>query len=173
MGFLDKEFGGSLSFCGHDLDTLTSTELAKLRNLEIGFVFQSFQLLSRSSARENVELPLLYSGTSSKDRRDRADEALRKVGLDHRATHMPSQLSGGEQQRVAIARAIVNNPKVILADEPTGSLDSVTGDEILRLLGDLNEQGTTLIIVTHSDDVAGRANERIVLKDGYLNKEGL
>jgi putative ABC transport system ATP-binding protein len=172
MGFLDKEYAGSLSFGGRDLYTLTGTELAKLRNQKIGFVFQSFQLLPLSSARENVELPLLYSDTSSKARRDRADEALMKVGLAHRATHMPSQLSGGEQQRVAIARAVVNNPKVILADEPTGSLDSVTGDAIMRLLTNLNAQGTSVIVVTHSNEVASRATEQIVLKDGRVDQKG-
>lgn len=168
MGFLDTPSHGVLKFCGDDTGRLTQNALAALRNAAIGFVFQSFQLLPRHSAVENVELPLIYGGVSPKERRARATAALVKVGLEHRLTHLPTQLSGGEQQRVAVARAIVNNPKVILADEPTGSLDTSTGHEIMDVLSELHADGTTLVIVTHSPAVAARADQRIVLTDGRI-----
>lgn len=168
MGFLDTPSHGSLKFCGDDIGGLGQNALAALRNAAIGFVFQSFQLLPRHSAVENVELPLIYGGISPKERRARAAAALVRVGLEHRLAHLPPQLSGGEQQRVAVARAIVNDPKVILADEPTGSLDTSTGNEIMDVLGQLHADGTTIVIVTHSPEVAARADQRIVLTDGRI-----
>ena len=168
IGFLDTPSRGALKFCGDDTGELTQNALAALRNAAIGFVFQSFQLLPRLSATENVELPLIYRGISPKARRARAAAALVKVGLEHRLTHLPTQLSGGEQQRVAVARAIVNDPRVILADDPTGSLDTSTGNEIMDVLGELHADGTTIVIVTHSPEVAARAGERIVLTDGRI-----
>ena len=168
LGLLDNNFGGTLLYDNVDITTLSEVQLARVRNKEIGLVFQSYQLLPRNSAIENVELPLLYSGIGARARRERAEQALRRVGLEHRRTHLPAQLSGGEQQRVAIARAIVNDPKVILADEPTGSLDSVSGEAVVRLLEGFNQSGTTVIVVTHSTEVASRAAQRIVMKDGQV-----
>lgn len=173
MGFLDAPSTGSLMFCGDATGGLSPNALADLRNAAIGFVFQSFQLLPRLSSVENVELPLIYGGVSPKQRRARATAALAKVGLEHRLTHLPTQLSGGEQQRVAVARAIVNDPKVILADEPTGSLDTTTGNEIMDVLERLHADGTSLIVVTHSSEVAARADQRIVLADGQVQDYGL
>ena len=171
LGLLDNNFGGTVLYDNVDITTLSEVQLARLRNKEIGLVFQSYQLLPRNSAIENVELPLLYSGIGARARRERAEQALQRVGLEHRRTHLPAQLSGGEQQRVAIARAIVNDPKVILADEPTGSLDSVSGEAIVRLLEDFNQAGTTVIVVTHSTEVASRAAQQIVMKDGQVVHE--
>ncbi len=168
MGFLDKPSKGALRYCGEDTGTLTPDALALLRNETIGFVFQSFQLLPNYSALENVELPLIYAGVASKTRRARAQDALNEVGLYHRLTHLPSQLSGGEQQRVAVARAIVNRPKVILADEPTGSLDTRAGNEIMDLLCKLHTSGTSVVIVTHSREVAAKAQQHIELLDGRM-----
>jgi putative ABC transport system ATP-binding protein len=159
---------GSLLFAGQDVRALDHTALAGLRNSNIGFVFQSFQLLPRVSALENVELPLVYSGIVSSQRRGRAEEALEKVGLAQRMRHLPSQLSGGEQQRVAIARAMVNQPRVILADEPTGALDTRTGEDILALLWDLNAQGTAVVIITHNTDIAESIGTHMVLTDGRM-----
>jgi putative ABC transport system ATP-binding protein len=168
MGMLAQPSSGELRFCGQDVATLDHGRLARLRNAEIGFVFQSFQLLDRTSALENVELPLVYSDVRPRQRRERALDALEKVGLIERVNHHPAQLSGGEQQRVAIARAIINNPSVILADEPTGALDSRTGAEILALLHQFNRQGTSVVVITHNQDIAASIDRQIALVDGRI-----
>jgi len=168
MGLLATPSHGSLYFRGRDVSTCDAAQAARLRNTEIGFVFQSFQLLDRTTALENVELPLVYAEVPHRQRRDRAAEALEIVGLADRLDHHPSQLSGGEQQRVAIARAIVNTPSVILADEPTGALDSSTGSEILKLLHRLNERGASVVIITHDAGIAAAASRQLQLSDGRL-----
>lgn len=172
LGLLDSPSSGSLAFCQQNVSELHHGEIATLRNKSIGFIFQLFQLLARTTALENVELPLLYSACPKTQRRELAACALEKVGLAHRLHHMPTALSGGEQQRVAIARAIVNNPAVILADEPTGALDTVSSEIILDLLRELNEQGTTVIIITHSMSVAQAARQRIDIIDGKIVAPG-
>lgn len=166
LGCLDLPSSGTYHLGDIDVRTLSSDQLAEVRNRRIGFVFQSFNLLPRSSALENTELPLLYGGTS--DPQSRAREALAKVGLDARAHHKPNELSGGERQRVAIARAIVNTPAIILADEPTGNLDSKTGEEIMGIFSQLNREGTTLILVTHEPHVAQYARRVIQMRDGLI-----
>ncbi len=166
LGCLDLPSSGSYHLDDIDVRTLSSDQLAEVRNRRIGFVFQSFNLLPRSSALENTELPLLYSGTSNSE--SKAREALAKVGLDARAHHKPNELSGGERQRVAIARAIVNNPSIILADEPTGNLDSKTGEEIMDIFSKLNREGATLILVTHEQHVAQYASRVIHMQDGMI-----
>ena len=166
LGCLDLPSSGTYHLDDIDVSTLNSDQLAEVRNRRIGFVFQSFNLLPRSSALENTELPLLYSGTS--DSEYRAREALAKVGLDARVHHKPNELSGGERQRVAIARAIVNNPSIILADEPTGNLDSKTGEEIMSIFSQLNREGTTLILVTHEQHIAQYARRVIHMQDGSI-----
>jgi putative ABC transport system ATP-binding protein len=166
LGCLDLPSSGTYRLADIDVSTLNSDQLAEVRNRRIGFVFQSFNLLPRSSALENTELPLLYSGTS--DTGLKAREALSKVGLDARTYHKPNELSGGERQRVAIARAIVNNPSIILADEPTGNLDSKTGKEIMSIFSQLNREGTTLILVTHEQHVARYADRIIQMQDGQI-----
>ena len=168
LGFLDKPSTGTLAFCGTSMNNMDHRSLAKIRNQEIGFIFQSFQLLPRASALENVELPLLYNNISRKERKARAIEALDRVGLRERLEHMPFELSGGEQQRVAIARAIINKPKVLLADEPTGALDSTTSKGVMELLGELNRQGTSIIVITHTNEVASVASSHLQLTDGKL-----
>jgi putative ABC transport system ATP-binding protein len=169
LGCLDRPSAGGYLLDGVDVSQMSSDQLAEVRNKKIGFVFQSFNLLSRTSALENVELPLLYNGTDSRDRRVRALAALKATGLAERAEHYPSQLSGGQQQRVAIARALVNEPAIILADEPTGNLDSQTSIEIMGLLQTLNTQrGITIIMVTHEPDIAQYARRVIVFKDGLV-----
>ena len=152
---------------------MSDDELAKIRNKEIGFVFQTFNLLPRATALHNVELPLIYSGASSEERREKAIKAMQTVGLGDRMTHKPSELSGGQRQRVAIARALVNNPSIILADEPTGNLDSTTGTEIMQLMADLHRQGNNLIVVTHENSVAQHADRIIHIIDGKVEKEEL
>jgi putative ABC transport system ATP-binding protein len=171
LGALDRPTEGTVRFSGRDVAALSDSELAALRNAEIGFVFQQFQLLARTSAIANVALPLVYAGVPRAQRKERARSALASVGLAHRLEHRPAQLSGGEQQRVAIARALVTRPRVILADEPTGNLDTATGDEIMRLLQELNsEHGVALVVITHDLDVAGRAPRRISIRDGLIER---
>ncbi len=168
LGCLDHPTSGRLMIDGEDISKASDNRLAEIRNRKIGFVFQQFNLLSRTTALGNVELPLLYSGTGPVDRRHRAKEALERVWLGHRLSHFPNQLSGGEQQRVAIARALVNNPSIIMADEPTGNLDTKAGAEILKILDNLNEHGITLIMVTHERDVAEHAHRIVHLRDGQI-----
>ncbi|MBA9001454.1 ABC transporter ATP-binding protein [Thermomonospora cellulosilytica] len=172
LGCLDRPTGGTLRVAGRDVAALSDAELADLRNRRVGFVFQSFQLLPRTSARDNVALPLVYRGVPRAERRRRAVEALSMVGLGHRLDHRPSQLSGGEQQRVAIARALVGEPRVVLADEPTGNLDTRTGHEVMDLLEHLNaEHGVAVVLVTHEPDIAGRARRRIHIRDGRIERD--
>jgi putative ABC transport system ATP-binding protein len=169
LGCLDRPTSGEYILDGEPVASLTDDQLADIRNRKVGFIFQSFNLLSRQTAITNVELPLRYSGNSNESRRERAIEALKAVGLEDRMTHRPTELSGGQQQRVAIARAIVNDPAIIMADEPTGNLDSKVGKEIMSLLLTLNkERGTTLIIVTHDPVVAEQTQRTIRLRDGRL-----
>ncbi|MDR7418852.1 MAG: ABC transporter ATP-binding protein [Armatimonadota bacterium] len=170
MGCLDRPTRGTYTLNGTDVSTLDDVALAGLRNRQIGFVFQSFNLLPRTPAIENVELPMIYGGVS--DRRAKALAALDAVGLRDRAWHMPTQLSGGEQQRVAIARALVMSPPIILADEPTGNLDSTTAGEIMGLLGQLSRRGITIIIVTHEPDIAAHARRLVLFRDGRIIKDG-
>jgi putative ABC transport system ATP-binding protein len=169
VGCLDRPSTGHYLLDGVDVSQMSSDQLAEVRNTKIGFIFQSFNLLARTSAVDNVELPLLYSGTDSRDRRARALAALKATGLEGRAEHQPSQLSGGQQQRVAIARALVNQPSIILADEPTGNLDSQTSSEIMGIMQTLNEQqGITIMLVTHEPDIAQYAKRIILFKDGLV-----
>ena len=168
LGGLDRPTGGRLLIGGRDVSTLAPAEMARLRNETIGFVFQSFHLLARTTAQDNVALPLVYRGVGRRERRDRAAAMLERVGLAHRIGHRPNQMSGGEQQRVAIARALVTGPSVLLADEPTGNLDSVTGQSVLALLESLNADGVAVVLVTHDRDVAGRARRQIVMRDGRI-----
>ncbi|MET8548176.1 ABC transporter ATP-binding protein [Micromonospora zamorensis] len=169
LGGLDRPTGGRLVIGGRDVNALAPPEMATLRNETIGFVFQAFHLLPRTSAVENVALPLVYRGVSARQRRERAAAMLGRVGLGHRLDHRPNQMSGGEQQRVAIARALVTEPTVLLADEPTGNLDSVTGAAVLELLERLNaESGVALVMVTHDQEVAARARRRITMRDGVV-----
>jgi putative ABC transport system ATP-binding protein len=168
LGSLDLPSRGSYKFEGTEVSALSKAEIARLRNRKIGFVFQGFNLLGRTSAFENVELPMLYAHISSAERMNRAHEALNLVGLKGRADHFPSQLSGGQQQRVAIARSLVNKPSLILADEPTGNLDSRTSVEVMEIFQRLNELGLTIILVTHERDIAQYATRQIVFRDGKI-----
>jgi putative ABC transport system ATP-binding protein len=168
IGALDTPTLGSLKIEGRELGVLGSDQLAAYRNEKIGFVFQNFNLLARTSALDNVALPLLYSRHGHAGAREKAKECLAKVGLAHRGAHQPSELSGGQQQRVAIARALVNDPHIILADEPTGALDSHTTEEIIELFEALNETGITVILVTHEPDIAKRAHRRLTFRDGQI-----
>jgi putative ABC transport system ATP-binding protein len=174
VGCLDKPTRGKYFLDGKDVSGLTKAELAKIRSQKIGFVFQQFNLLSRTSALENVELPTIYAGIPIAERERRAEEALKRVGLADRSGHFPSQLSGGQQQRVAIARALVNNPSLLLADEPTGNLDSRTSIEIMDILQNLNsQQGLTVVIVTHEPDIAQYAKRALEFRDGKMKKDVL
>ena len=172
VGCLDVPTSGHYRLAGRDVGELTDDELADVRNLEIGFVFQSFQLLPRASALENVELPLIYRGVAKSERRDRAKDALKTVGLEDRMTHKPAELSGGQRQRVAIARALVTQPSLLLADEPTGNLDSRTGEEIVGLFLDLHRRGNTIILVTHEPKLAARCPRAVRLVDGLVIADG-
>jgi putative ABC transport system ATP-binding protein len=168
LGGLDRPSSGSYRFDGEDVGSFTDDELAAFRRRRIGFVFQSFQLLPRLTALQNVELPMIYAGLPPKDRRDRAAALLERVGLGTRMGHKPTQLSGGQQQRVAIARSLANSPDLLLADEPTGALDTHTGQEVLALFRQLNSEGLTLILVTHDLDVAHAARRRVSFRDGLI-----
>jgi putative ABC transport system ATP-binding protein len=172
LGCLDTPTAGRYEFNGHDVAGMVDDELADIRNREIGFVFQTFNLLPRSDALRNVELPLIYAGMPPLERQARAREALEHVGLGNRLHHKPNELSGGQRQRVAIARALVNRPSIILADEPTGNLDSKTGVEIMALFEQLYEQGNTLIVVTHEEGIARHARRIVRLRDGLIESDG-
>jgi putative ABC transport system ATP-binding protein len=172
LGGLDRPSRGRLLIAGRDVSTLSPADMAQLRNRTIGFVFQAFHLLARTSALDNVGLPLVYRGLGARARREKAAAVLGRVGLDHRLHHRPNQLSGGEQQRVAIARALVTDPSVLLADEPTGNLDSGTGASVLALLDDLNTSvGVAVVLVTHDREVAARARRQIRMRDGLIVEE--
>lgn len=171
LGCLDTPTSGEYWLNGKDVSKMTDNELAEVRNTEIGFVFQTFNLLPRSTALENVALPLVYAGQSSADRNKRADDVLHSVGLGDRMDHRPNQLSGGQRQRVAVARALVNKPSIILADEPTGNLDSKTSVEIMKLFGDIHAQGNTVILVTHEEEIAQNAHRIIRLRDGQIESD--
>ncbi|MFL0403549.1 ABC transporter ATP-binding protein [Bacillus nitratireducens] len=168
IGCLDKPTAGIYSLAGQNISSMSETKLAHIRNEEIGFVFQNFMLLPRLTALQNVELPLIYAGVDKKERRERALAALTKVGLAERSNHLPNELSGGQKQRVAVARAIVNNPKFILADEPTGALDTKTSKQIMSLFYELNKQGATIIIITHDREIGEAAARQIVIRDGNI-----
>jgi|TARA_B110000093_G_scaffold134479_1_gene143960 putative ABC transport system ATP-binding protein len=168
LGCLDTPTTGSYVLNGNDVSKLDDDSLAEIRNKEIGFIFQTFNLLPRYTALENVALPMIYAGIPKKDRIKRAKEVLVKVGLGDRMDHQPNELSGGQRQRVAVARALVMNPSIILADEPTGNLDSVTSNGIMDLLGEINRDGNTVIVVTHEEEIAARAERTIRLRDGKL-----
>ena len=171
IGCLDTPTEGDYWLNGTSVKELSDDELARIRNREIGFVFQTFNLLPRATSLHNVELPLIYAGVRGKNRRERAQEKLALVGLADRMDHKPPELSGGQRQRVAVARALVNNPALLLADEPTGNLDSKTGREIMEVLKDLNEQGQTIVLVTHEADIAKYAKRQIHLRDGLVEKD--
>jgi putative ABC transport system ATP-binding protein len=168
LGFLDRVSGGSYEFKGKEVAQLGEDELALMRRNEVGFVFQAFHLLPKARVIDNVILPMMYAHVSQKDRRPRAEKALRSVGLGERMDHLPNQLSGGQRQRVAIARALVNEPDVIFADEPTGNLDSVSSEQVMELLTELNKQGKTIVMVTHEPDIAAYAKKTIRMKDGRI-----
>jgi putative ABC transport system ATP-binding protein len=168
IGCLDRPTSGSYRFEDREISAMSDDELASIRNVKIGFVFQTFNLLARFSALKNVEVPLIYGGVPARLRKERAVPLLEKVGLADRLYHKPTELSGGQQQRVAVARALVNNPALLLADEPTGNLDSRSGEEILKILTGLNEQGVTVIIVTHDQTVAARCRRIVTVKDGQI-----
>ncbi len=173
LGLLDNPSGGEYYFLDHEVSKFTERQRANLRKENIGFVFQSFNLIDELTVFENVELPLLYLKYSSVDRKKRVNEVLERMNIMHRANHFPQQLSGGQQQRVAVSRAIVGNPKMILADEPTGNLDSTHGDEVMNILTNLNEAGTTIIMVTHSPNYAEYGNRIIHLFDGHVVTENM
>lgn len=171
LGCLDTPTAGNYDLNGKDVSNMSDDELAEIRNKEIGFVFQTFNLLPRTTALENVALPMIYAGKSKKDRTARASEVLTNVGLADRMDHKPNQLSGGQRQRVAVGRALVNNPTIILADEPTGNLDSKTSDEIMKLFNQIHQAGNTVILVTHEEEIAENAHRIIRLRDGKIESD--
>lgn len=171
LGCLDTPSKGSYILNGIDVSHMTDNELAEVRNKEIGFVFQTFNLLPRNTALDNVALPLVYSGVNKENRNARAKQALENVGLGHRIDHKPNELSGGQRQRVAVARALINNPSIILADEPTGNLDTKTSVEIMGLLEDIHAKGNTIILVTHEEDIALHAHRIVRMRDGLIEKD--
>lgn len=173
LGCLDTPSRGSYKLNGTNVSHMTDNELAEIRNKEIGFIFQTFNLLARNSSLENVALPLVYAGVAKTDRLAKAKQALESVGLGERVEHKPNELSGGQRQRVAIARALVNNPAIILADEPTGNLDTKTSHEIMDLLEEIHQKGNTVIIVTHEEDIAKRAKRIVRLRDGVIESDTL
>ena len=173
IGCLDTPTSGEYWLNGQEVSRMGDDALARVRNKEIGFVFQTFNLLPRATALHNVELPLVYAGTTARERRARAEEALQRVGLADRMHHRPNELCGGQRQRVAIARALVNRPSILLADEPTGNLDSSTSDEIMRVFESLHDEGQTLIMVTHEADIAAHAERVVVLRDGRVESDVL
>jgi len=172
LGCLDRPDSGEYLLEGKDIGKMNDNQLASIRNQKIGFIFQNFNLLTKLTALENVELPLLYAGVSAKIRRETAMESLKKVGLADRAAHLPTQLSGGQQQRVAIARALAANPSILLADEPTGALDSRTSKEIMEIMQELNEIGNTIILITHDLTIAKQARRMVSIQDGQLQENG-
>ena len=171
IGCLDTPTGGKYILNSKDVSSMGEDELAGVRNVEIGFVFQQFNLLPRLTAWENVSVPLIYAGVGKKDRQERAQEMLRKVGLADRGHHKPNELSGGQSQRVAIARALINNPSLILADEPTGNLDTKTSIEIMDLFGEIHDNGNTVVLVTHEEDIAKHAHRIVRMRDGLIEKD--
>jgi putative ABC transport system ATP-binding protein len=173
LGCLDTPDAGEYWLNGQEVSRLTDDALARVRNKEIGFVFQTFNLRPRATALHNVELPLIYAGLSARERRDRAMAALERVGLGNRMDHRPNELSGGQRQRVAIARALVNQPSILLADEPTGNLDSTTSADIMQVFGELHAMGQTVIMVTHEPDIAAFAERVVVLRDGRVESDRL
>ncbi len=172
IGCLDRQSSGEYYFDGESVQEKSDNDLADLRNRSIGFVFQNFNLLPRESARENVELPLVYAGINPKERRERAEKALRDVGLEDRMEFNPTQLSGGQKQRVAVARAMINNPRILLADEPTGALDTKSGEQLMRLFTELNSNGMTIVMITHEPEVAQYAAKTVIIRDGVLLDSG-
>ena len=173
IGCLDTPTSGSYVLNGREVARMTDDELAQIRNQEIGFVFQTFNLLPRTTAIQQVELPLVYTGVPRKERHDRAVRALTAVGLGDRMGHQPNEMSGGQRQRVAVARALINDPSILLADEPTGNLDSQTGAEIMALFDELNSRGNTIILVTHEEDIAAHARRIVRLRDGKIREDGV
>jgi len=171
LGCLDTPTAGSYHLAGRDVSRMDDNDLAAVRNKEIGFVFQTFNLIPRQTALQNVALPMVYAGASKEERTARAEEVLTQVGLDDRMDHRPNQLSGGQRQRVAVARALVNTPSMILADEPTGNLDSTTSVEIMKLFDDIHKAGNTLVVVTHEEDIAQHAHRIIRLRDGKIESD--
>jgi len=171
IGCLDTPTSGSYVLNGREVARMTDDELAQIRNQEIGFVFQTFNLLPRTTALQQVELPLVYTGVPRKERHERAVKALQAVGLGDRMGHQPNEMSGGQRQRVAVARALINNPSILLADEPTGNLDSQTGTEIMALFDELNSRGNTIILVTHEEDIAAHARRIVRLRDGKIRED--
>ncbi len=171
IGCLDVADSGEYILDGQSIEQYSEKELARIRNRKIGFIFQSFNLLSRMTAEENVELPLIYQGMRQSDRKERVTEALERVGLTSRRKHKPSELSGGQQQRVAVARALVTHPAILLADEPTGNLDSKTGNDIMKLFHELNDSGNTMVLITHNDEIAQQADRMIRIIDGRVTEE--